>query len=99
MDDVARYLDLTRRALPERARAQRWPLRFDHCFQRVVLDEVADGVWYDRIARPAYRNLTREQARAAADLAQRLLDEGEPLLAELDARSLARRGKRPKRAA
>ena len=79
--------------LPRRAREEGWPLRHDHCFQRVVLDEVAGTVWYDRIARPAHRNLSEQQAEQAAEIAQRLADEGEPLLRELNARSLERRGK------
>ncbi len=79
--------------LPRRAREESWPLRHDHCFQRVVLDEVAGTVWYDRIPRPAIRNLTDRQAVAAAGIAQRLADEGEPLLVELNRRSLQRRGK------
>ena len=78
--------------LPRRARAESWPLRHDHCFQRVVLDEVAGTVWYDRIPRPAVRNLTAGQAEAAARIAQRLFEEGEPLLVELNRRSLQRRG-------
>lgn len=79
--------------LPRRAREEAWPLRHDHCFQRVVLDEVAGTVWYDRIPRPAIRNLTDRQADAAADIAQRLANEGEPLVSELNRRSLQRRGK------
>ena len=79
--------------LPRRAREEAWPLRHDHCFQRVVLDEVAGTVWYDRIPRPAIRHLTEDQAIAAATIAQRLADEGEPLLVELNRRSLQRRGK------
>ena len=79
--------------LPRRAREEAWPLRHDHCFQRVVLDEVAGSVWYDRIPRPALRHLTDEQADAAAAIAQRLADEGEPLLRELNRRSLEHRGK------
>jgi hypothetical protein len=79
--------------LPRRAREEGWPLRHDHCFQRVVLDEVAGTVWYDRIARPAIRNLTDEQAERAASIAAEVERQGEPLLTELNRRSLARRGK------
>lgn len=93
-----RWLALTRDELPARARAERWPLRLDHCFMRVVLDEVCDGRWYDHVAgRPAYRHLGPERLRAAVALAERLAaeppDAAEALLEELDAASLRRRGK------
>ncbi|MEM1115014.1 MAG: hypothetical protein AAF845_01465 [Bacteroidota bacterium] len=92
-----RYLDLTREALPARAAAEGWPLRFDHCFMRVVLDDVFGGVWYDHVeGRPAYRHLDADALRAAIAVAESILDEGEPRLRALDAQSLRFRGKRPK---
>ena len=91
---VRRYLELTRETLPRRAREERWVVREDHCFQRIVLDHVAGGRWYDAIARPAYRNLTPQQARDASALAERIDAEGDALLRELNDRSLAwRRGR------
>ncbi|WP_448657515.1 GCN5-related N-acetyltransferase [Sphingomonas sp. CJ99] len=51
----SRWLTLTRTDLPSVAAERRWPIRADHCFQRVLLDHAAGGVWYDHIAgRPAY---------------------------------------------
>ena len=88
------YLRLTREVLPERAGREGWPLRFDHCFQRVVLDAVAGGCWYDVIERPAIRCMTEAQLRAAVGVARRLAEDGEPLLRRLDAESLAARGTR-----
>ncbi len=94
-DALERYLELTRETLPERARAEGWVVRDDHCFQRIVLDHVAGGCWYDAIARPAYRHLTPAQAEHAAGLAERIAAEGDPLLRELNERSKAwRRGRR-----
>ena len=98
----ARWLELTKERLPTRARAERWPLREDHCFQRVLLDAACGGRWYDHVpARPAYRHLDPERLGRAVALAEQLA--GEPdavdLLRELDAQSLAWRGKSPKRAA
>lgn len=91
-----RWLDLTRGVLPGRAAAERWPLRADHCFQRVVLDAVCGGRWYDHVeGRPAYRTLDEARLRAAVLLAERLADEADArsLLQDLDAASLAWRGK------
>lgn len=50
------WLDLTRGILPGLARSRAWPVRADHCFQRILLDTVVGGIWYDAVAgRPAYR--------------------------------------------
>jgi hypothetical protein len=95
----ARWLVLTKDRLPSRARAERWPLREDHCFQRVLLDAACGGRWYDHVpGRPAYRHLDADRLGHAVALAERLAVEPDAatLLRELDARSLAWRGKRPK---
>jgi hypothetical protein len=96
----ARWLALTTEQLPTRARAERWPLREDHCFQRVLLDAACGGRWYDHVAgRPAYRHLDDERLGQAVALGERLAAEPDAvtLLRDLDAQSLAWRGKRPKR--
>ncbi len=93
-----RWLELTHETLPARARADGWPLRLDHCFQRILLDAVCGGRWYDHVdGRPAYRHLGPERLAAAVALAERLATEldARPLLGELDAQSLRWRGKRP----
>lgn len=96
-DDTARYLELTRERLPARARAEGWPLRFDHCFQRVVLDHAVHGRWYDHVdGRPALAHLSSAQLAAARAVAERIDREGVGLLCELDAQSLRWRGKPPK---
>lgn len=90
-----RYLDLMRVELPAAARTHGWPIRDDHCFMRVVLDALFEGCWYDHLDRRlrAYKQLDDEQLRAAVALAERMLDEGEPLVTKLNAQSLAWRGK------
>lgn len=97
---LQRYRALVEDELPRAARAGRWSLRLDHCFGRVLLDDAVGGCWYDHLDRragPAYRQLDDAQLAGAVALGERLLTEGDPLLRELDARSLAWRGKRPKR--
>ena len=92
----ARWLALTKQQLPARAREERWPLREDHCFQRVLLDAACGGRWYDHVpARPAYRHLDFERLRHAVALAERLAAEPDAatLLRELNAQSLQWRGK------
>ena len=93
-----RYLELVRRRLPAAAREGDWVLREDHCFGRVLLDDAVGACWYDVLdrRRTAFRQLDDDQLAGAVALAERLLAEGDPLLRDLDARSLAWRGKPPK---
>jgi hypothetical protein len=97
---LTRYRELVLGELPRRARAGRWVVTADHCFGRIVLDHAVGGRWYDALDRrrsPAFAQLDDGQLAAAVALAERVLAEGDPLLRELDARSLAWRGKPPKR--
>ncbi|MEX5718130.1 hypothetical protein [Geodermatophilus maliterrae] len=92
----ARYRALVLDELPRRARAGRWVVSNDHCFGRIVLDHAVAGCWYDVLDRrrsPAFAQLSDEQLAGAVALAERVLAEGDPLLRELDAQSLAWRGK------
>lgn len=85
----ARWLSLTRAALPAVADAREWPVRADHCFQRIFLDNACGGVWYDHIdGRPAYASAPRDVLDAAIALAEAALAESADL-AELNRRSLA----------
>ena len=95
---LRRYRELVDTELPARAAQDRWVLRFDHCFGRVLLDHAVGRRWYDVLDRrsAAYRQLDDAQLGAAVALGERLLREGDPLLRRLDAQSLAWRGKRPK---
>jgi hypothetical protein len=94
-DLESRWLDLTRRALPEAAVGRDgWPVRFDHCFQRILLDHATGGVWYDAIPkRPAYANAPDAVLERAVALGEAVLaDEAD--LAALNRQSLVWRGKR-----
>ena len=90
-----RYLSLVGQELPAAAVTGRWRLRNDHCFGRVLLDDAVGGSWYDVLdrRRTAFRQLSDDQLAGAVALAERLLAEGNGLLADLDDRSLTWRGK------
>ncbi|QJY47434.1 hypothetical protein [Pseudonocardia broussonetiae] len=93
---LARYRELVLHELPRRARAGRWVVTADHCFGRIVLDAAVGGCWYDVLDRrrsPAFAQLDDAQLAAAVELAERMAVEGDPLVREHDARSLAWRGK------
>ena len=95
---LQRYRELVLDRLPARAQAERWVVTADHCFGRIVLDHAVGGRWYDVLDRrrsPAFAQLDDERLAAAVELAERIAAEGDPLLRELDAQSLAWRGRRP----
>ena len=95
----ARWLDLTRREMPAVAGERGWPVRFDHCFQRILLDHAVGGVWYDAIPRrPAYRHASDAVLRRAVEAGEAVM-RGERDLARLNRDSLGHRGKRGPRAA
>ncbi|MFK7765285.1 MAG: hypothetical protein AB8B62_18625 [Roseobacter sp.] len=80
--------------MPKLARTthEHWPVRNDHCFQRIVLDTVCGGVWYDHLNRPAYKNLTFQQVEQAVRLCDQIIAGNADLVA-LNAQSLVWRGK------
>ncbi|MGL5839915.1 MAG: GCN5-related N-acetyltransferase [Sphingorhabdus sp.] len=89
----AAWLLLTRHTLPAIARTRRWPVSADHCFMRILLDAVHGERWDNVIRRrPAYAHIDTERLAAAVALGQRVAA-GEADLWELNARSLAWRGK------
>ena len=89
---VERWFELTRKRLPGLAASQRWPIRFDHCFMRVCLDEALDAPWFELVQRPAVKHLTDAQLLAAIQVAEAILAKPD-LLPELNIRSLRRRKK------
>lgn len=82
------------RQLPAAAtEAGDWPIQLDHCFARVVLDNVFGGEWYDHVnGRPAYAHLAVAELRAAIAIADRMLSDGRPTVVELNNNSLQWRG-------
>ena len=91
---IATYMHLTKEVLPSMARSDRtfWPVSEDHCFQRIVLDTICGGVWYEHLDRPAYKHLTNDQAQRAVGLCRDIAD-GRADLKQLNQQSLTWRGK------
>ena len=89
----AEWLELTRATMPDVAVARGWPVRADHCFQRILLDNAFGGRWYDFVSgRPAYRHADAEVLLRALAMGRAALA-GTADLAALNRRSLAWRGK------
>mgnify|MGYP001354530634 CR=1 FL=1 len=72
---VKRYIKLTKQVLPMMASDKKlqWPVKYDHCFQRIVLDNICNGSWYDHLERPAYKHLSRNQALKAVQLCEDII--------------------------
>ena len=91
------YLNATAEVLPQLARENNWVIRSDHCFQRVVLDNVFDDVWYNHLEKsgsePAYRQLSRDRLVSALDLCREMEKAGGEKVEELNRKSLKFRGK------
>ncbi|MGC1309414.1 MAG: hypothetical protein WA885_19510 [Phormidesmis sp.] len=99
MDDTlttlrSQYLELINHQLPEKAKQVSMPVRFNHCFARIVLDNLFEGCWYDYLSRQqaAYKQLDANQLSRAIALAQSMLSEPQTV-ARLNQKSLYWRGK------
>lgn len=90
----AEYDRKIRDSLPAQARSSEdWPIRADHCFARVVLDNLFQDVWYDHVdGRPAYKHLSQDELQRAIDIADKMLAGGKPVVTALDGNSLQWRG-------
>ncbi|WP_027170635.1 GNAT family N-acetyltransferase [Methylobacterium sp. 10] len=87
------WRDLVDRRLPQAARARPdWPVRLDHCFARILLDNACGGPWRESVAPPAWANMPPERLAFAIDLGEAVLA-AKADLAFLNRRSLAWRGK------
>ena len=87
-----RWFELTRDVMPSLAGERGWPVRFDHCFQRILLDNAVGKPWREAISAPAYRNAPDEVLRRAVKIGEAAVA-GEEDLAALNRRSLFMRGK------
>lgn len=99
-DDVStlknEYLQLTQKALPKLSSEHKWPLRFDHCFQRVILDNTFGSCWYEHLDQKtgAIHQLTAKQFRMAIAIANDIAaDTSGACLRNLNTLSLKWRGK------
>ena len=88
-----KWFALTRDEMPGLASRRDWPVRFDHCFQRILLDNAVGAKWNEEIPAPAYRNAPDEVLERAIALGRAAVD-GVEDLASLNDNSLAWRGKR-----
>ena len=74
-DPISRYMKLTKEVMPKMAsdKAFQWPVKYVYCFQRIVLDTICNGSWYDHLKLQAYKHLTRNQALKAVQLCEDII--------------------------
>jgi hypothetical protein len=91
-DQLTEWFDLTERRLPALAKRKKWPIRFDHCFQRVLLDNAVQGCWYDHFEKPAWKHAPPEILARAILVGQRA-EAGRERMHLMNDQSLVWRGK------
>ena len=77
LNNLEEFLHYAKNVLPSIASTKKntWPIHHDHCFLRVILDNIVGCAWYEVIPSPAYKNLTDEQVSAALCLAKQIATE------------------------
>lgn len=92
-----KYLHVTGETLPNLSRENNWVIRQNHCFQRVILDNIFGDVWYNYLdkdgEKPAYQQLDRDELEQALELANKMQRYGSEKVDELNRKSLRVRGK------
>lgn len=91
-----RYLELVNRELPALAKQRQFPVRFNHCFARIILDNLFACCWYEALDRKqgaAYKQLSPEQLQQAIAIAQAIIDRPDAYIEELNQNSLRWRNK------
>ena len=85
------WRDLVGRQLPG-AWEPGWPVRFDHCFARILLDTALGQPWREVVEPPAWKHTPPEALRRAIATGEAVLA-GEADLHALNRESLRLRGK------
>ena len=91
-----RYLELINQVLPQLAKERQFPVRYNHCFGRIVLDNLFGCCWYEVLSRKngsAYKQLNQEQLIRAIEIAEAIIAKPEEYIAQLNRNSLRWRGK------
>ena len=90
------YLKLVNEELPAQAKQRDFPVRFNHCFARIILDNLLGCCWYEKIDRKkgaAYKQLSVEQLQKAIEMAETIIDSPDSYIQQLNQNSLRWRNK------
>lgn len=86
-----RYLELTNEILPKLSQHRHFPVQENHCFQRILLDNLFQCCWYEVLdckRGSAYQQLTEAQLEQAIALAETILTQPDEYVKQLDRNSL-----------
>ena len=78
---IVEYKNLLNTYLPGR---YTYPVRFNHCFNRIVLDWLFDDCWYNHLdtKKTAVSQLSEQQLRSAVDRMNRWMEDQQLLIAD-----------------
>jgi hypothetical protein len=90
-----KYIEITNKILPALAHDEDWFIKQNHCFQRIILDNLFGCCWYEYLDQdlPAYLQLSEPELEKAISIAERIADYGLSYLNALNLNSLRWRGK------
>ncbi|MGV2829807.1 hypothetical protein [Myxosarcina sp. GI1(2024)] len=91
-----KYLKLVNEELPAQAKQRDFPVSLNHCFARIILDNLFNCCWYeviDRASGAAYKQLSAEQLLQAIAIAEDIIDKPDSYIRELNRNSLRWRNK------
>ena len=96
-DLTTSYQLLVNDRLPHAAKTRsptqaQWPVHLNHCFGRIILDNICERPWKEVIKSPATRNMSMDQLERCVELGEAILS-GEADLQRLNEKSLEWRGK------
>ena len=92
----AKYLELVNQKLPTLAKQRQFPVKFNHCFARIILDNLFACCWYEAIDRKqgaAYKQLSEKQLREAIKIAEEIINSPDSYIQQLNLNSLRWRSK------
>ncbi|WP_036487116.1 hypothetical protein [Myxosarcina sp. GI1] len=91
-----KYLRLVNEELPAQAKQREFPVSLNHCFARIILDNLFNCCWYEVIDRKqgaAYKQLSSEQLEKAIEIAEDIIDKPDSYVRQLNQNSLRWRNK------
>lgn len=86
-DQLTYYVEFV---FPQIAVKYNWPIRFDHCFRRVLYDTLCQDKWDKHIASPAINNMTPTQLQDCVTICRSIVWKPETMI-ELNNLSLGYR--------
>ena len=93
----ARLLHLANEVFPAAAKTGDYPVRLNHCFLRIVYDNLLGARWQTVLPKgqPAYRQLTPDQLARAIEIGEAIVADPQHCR-RLNERSLRWRGRHPR---